>query len=213
MATRGNLKDEARELIVNNQIDKAFKLLNNVAIEGQIDDLQNNLILLQSRYSGLKREVLMGVISTDQEALQHNRIVHSLLGIISDLPDGLELEELQAPDIKSRPQEEINKETIRKKEDRPSPPQVEQSPKSVRDSDRLRKGNYYLYLPSKMLLNQAATCLVRVIPEGSEFEEGMVRNMTSQPGLISEEMTISMLSPSEEEAFHIQPLSANQKLS
>lgn len=93
-----------------NQNQKILNLIGSANIEAALDQLmsqlsgQNNaneVVLLKSRYSDLKRQVRNGLISNQEETLRRNQIVNSIIALVD------ELKEMDAiPDSRSQHQSE-----------------------------------------------------------------------------------------------------------
>lgn len=73
--------DAIRNSIANGKTESALKLLTEYA-ENQDSDLLNNIILLTSRYNKLKQDNLKGILTNDENSLENNRIVYSVLEIV-----------------------------------------------------------------------------------------------------------------------------------
>ncbi len=58
-------------------------LLDDLSLE---EDIRNQLVMLKSRWSSLKRDQMMGILSDENVRQNNNRINYSLLQILDDLP-------------------------------------------------------------------------------------------------------------------------------
>lgn len=77
------LKNQIKNQIAKAQIDQSLKALEKAIVPST--STQNDLVLLQSRWSRLQREVRMGVLSNQDESIESNRIIDSLLAFVNDL--------------------------------------------------------------------------------------------------------------------------------
>ena len=84
-------KPEIIELVSSDNLDLAFKAVQ------KAKNNSNDIILLKSRWNGLKKEMANGTISSENANLNKNRIVNSFLAIVSDLPDDLVVEGIEMP--------------------------------------------------------------------------------------------------------------------
>ncbi len=93
--TSATIKYRPKKEVPKNPIETARKLLRqgktkealDLALEATKanDDVHNELILLAARLNSVLRESRMGIISSQNANVSKTRIMHSLLGILSDL--------------------------------------------------------------------------------------------------------------------------------
>lgn len=76
--------DEIRKEISNGRIETSIRLLTQY-IKANNSDYQNNIILIASRFSQLKQQNILGIITQEDYAMESNRIVYSILEIIKYL--------------------------------------------------------------------------------------------------------------------------------
>ncbi len=99
-----NTRKEITELIVKGKIETALKELS-THLEGTDD--HNTVILLLSQYSDLSRQTRMNTISPGSAMISRNRIINSILGLLSELE--AEMEEKVKPQRKPAPRDKRKK--------------------------------------------------------------------------------------------------------
>lgn len=78
------IKTELQSLLMNNQVNKALKILReNTQDRG--DDFSNSIILISAQFAKLEREMIMGTISYSDVNLQRNRLINNLINIINEI--------------------------------------------------------------------------------------------------------------------------------
>ena len=98
------MKEELKRLIQQNKLSQVFDKLNEMILD---DDDQNTSLLLYSRYSRLQKQTNAGVISSQDESMEYNRIVSSVLYLISNLKES----DLKIP-VKNAPIRDLSIEEI-----------------------------------------------------------------------------------------------------
>ena len=86
----------SKELIASNKLQEVFDLLINYAKEETDAAIfLNDIILLKSRFNKLKKKSLLGLISVAEESFEMNRVVYSLLDLVSQLSQKTQSSEVQ----------------------------------------------------------------------------------------------------------------------
>lgn len=80
----GNIISKIKDALGEGKLDRAFDLFDSIP-DKDIQDHKNSIILLKSRYSSVKRNLLIGISSRDSHNLEINKITHSLLSIADDI--------------------------------------------------------------------------------------------------------------------------------
>jgi hypothetical protein len=75
----------AKKDIGQDKIEDCFSLLLDFTQSIESKDYHEDVILLSSKFSRLKKRILRGIISTEEANVGHNKISKSLLGIITEL--------------------------------------------------------------------------------------------------------------------------------
>lgn len=112
-----------KNLIAENQLDKAFLLLSQYLenqLSGHNDPYLNNafneVILFNGKYKSIKEEKRLGIISNENEKLELNVLTHSCLELIDELPENLFVKKEPTNEVKSEIAAKLDKiEHIRKK--------------------------------------------------------------------------------------------------
>jgi len=76
--------EEIKDLIAKDDLGKAIDMARQL-MKRVNPELENDIILLESRYNQNRRESLKGIISQENDQLSRNRIRVSLLGLLSDM--------------------------------------------------------------------------------------------------------------------------------
>jgi hypothetical protein len=86
----------AQELIISNKLQEVFEILISFAKNDKdSNDYLNDILLLSSRYNQIKKQSISGLLSYAEESLEKNKIVHSLLEIVSNLDEKTNNVEIQ----------------------------------------------------------------------------------------------------------------------
>lgn len=89
----------SKELIAGNKLQEVFDMLINYSKnEADATAYLNDIILLKSRFNQVTRKSMMGLISVAEESLEMNRVVHSLLHLVSRLGQKTQSSEVQGGD-------------------------------------------------------------------------------------------------------------------
>lgn len=75
--------EDIRQLISKSKVKVALEELLQLS-KGMDTDIQNQVILLTSRWNRIRQETLMGTISQEQASIQQNRILMGMLGLLED---------------------------------------------------------------------------------------------------------------------------------
>ena len=73
--------DNIRKFISEGEIESSLRLLMN-HVKNKDKDLYNNVVLISSRFSNLKNDNILGLISQEKHSLESNKIVYSILETI-----------------------------------------------------------------------------------------------------------------------------------
>lgn len=79
------LQSEVRKHVAEGNTRKATDALNAFAEETGDGDLQNEITMISSRQAGLERQKRMGIISSEQEQVESNRIVQAVLQTLQSI--------------------------------------------------------------------------------------------------------------------------------
>jgi GTPase SAR1 family protein len=85
---RDTVISELRTLIENNNIDQVFERMDEIISSTKGNDrLKSELVLLQSRYARAERDFRVGIVSVENERIERNLLITSLLSFIEDIPE------------------------------------------------------------------------------------------------------------------------------
>lgn len=81
-----NIKEEILTKVKKGKLDKALEAFEQWAAKND-DDLHHSVIMQLSRYNGLKRNEMMGLITAADANLTRNQITYSLTSLLEELDD------------------------------------------------------------------------------------------------------------------------------
>lgn len=73
--------EEVRNVVANGQVETGLRLLLEI-VKINYQDFYNNVVIISSRFSRLKNENILGLISQENYAMESNKIVYSILETI-----------------------------------------------------------------------------------------------------------------------------------
>jgi hypothetical protein len=81
-----NIKEEILAQVKKGKLDKALETFEQWAAKND-DELHNNIIMQLSRFNGLKRNEMMGLITSADANLTRNQITYALTSMLEELDD------------------------------------------------------------------------------------------------------------------------------
>ncbi|MEM6262499.1 MAG: TIR domain-containing protein [Bacteroidota bacterium] len=82
-----SLKRHLRQLVAENELKKALEILLEEADNRSDDRLSETAILLSSRNNQLRRDISLGILTTEQQNITRNKIKAAVLEVIGELED------------------------------------------------------------------------------------------------------------------------------
>lgn len=81
------LQTRVNDLIAGGKAEEALNTLHTWATEHNQDTLKDDVILLKSRWAGLKRQERLGMISFSDANIENNKIVNSIIGLSNSIEE------------------------------------------------------------------------------------------------------------------------------
>lgn len=82
-----SLQTIVNDLIASGKAEEALNTLQTWATDHNQDSLKNDVILLKSRWAGLKRQERLGMISFSDANIENNKIVNSIIGLSNSIEE------------------------------------------------------------------------------------------------------------------------------